>query len=76
MNSLKFYRLHRNLTVKEFSSKLGISPSTYSYIERGEITASEEVAGKISEILSVPKEDVFFPARFGIREFKGVNLIV
>lgn len=71
MNTLKFYRLQKKLTVKDLAEKVGISPSTYSYIEREEITASEDVADKIAGIFSIPKEDIFFPQRFGIRELKG-----
>lgn len=70
MNTLKFYRLSKELTIKEMAESIGISPSSYSYIERGVITASEEVAVKIAEVLKIPKTSIFYPVRFGISELK------
>lgn len=76
MNSLKFYRLQRDLTMKEMAEKIGISQSLYHYIEKGEANASEEVAAKICEILNVPKEGIFYPSKFRIYKLEEVDLIV
>lgn len=76
MNSLKFYRLRKELTMKEMAEKVGISQSLYSYIEKGEVNASQEVAEKICEILNVPREGIFYPSKFRICKLEEVNLIV
>lgn len=75
MNTLKFYRLSNKLTMKELAEMVGISPSTYSYIENGEITVSDEVAEKLAKTLSISKESIFYPAKFRIRELNEVNFI-
>jgi transcriptional regulator with XRE-family HTH domain len=70
MNYLKFYRLQRGLTIKELSELVGIPASTYSYIERGEQTASEEVVQKIATVLKISLDHLFYPAKFRIRELE------
>lgn len=76
MNSLKFYRLKKGLTMKELADMVGIPQSSYSYIEKGDITANEEVVQKICNVLKIPREGIFYPAKFRIRELDEVNLIV
>ena len=62
--------------MEQLSNEIEIPKSTYSKIESGDLTASEQTAKKISQILNVPTEQLFYPVRFTMRELKEVNLIV
>lgn len=75
MNKLKFYRLQSGLTMDQISETLEIPKSTYSKIESGEVTASEQTVKKISNLFNVPKEQLFYPVRFTIRDYKEVTFI-
>lgn len=75
MNSLKYYRLKNELTMKEMAEKVGISQTLYSYIEKGNITAKEEIAKKICEVLNVPQEGIFYPAKFRICKLEEVSIV-
>ena len=75
MNKLKFYRLQSGLSIDQVSKEINITASTYYKIECGEVTASEQTVEKISSLFNVPKEQLFYPVRFTIREYKGVNFV-
>jgi transcriptional regulator with XRE-family HTH domain len=68
MNFLKFYRLSKGFTMEEVAKYSGISPAKYGQIEKGEQTASDDAAKKISTLLEVPKEQIFLPTKFTVRE--------
>lgn len=75
MNKLKFYRLQKGFTIDQVSESTQIPKSSYAKIESGEVTASEQTVEKISNLFNVPKEQLFYPVRFTIRDFKEVNFI-
>jgi len=55
---LKRYRISKNMTQKQFAEKIGITQTTYSFIESGSHKPSFKVINKIAEILELPPEEV------------------
>lgn len=53
--ALEIARLSRELTQKEVSESLGVTQSYFCQLEKGQGYPSEELLGKISEVLGYPK---------------------
>lgn len=58
--SVKQARLMRNLKQDEIAKKLGIHVQTYRKIEKNPDSATIEQAKKISEIVKIPYDQIFF----------------
>ena len=58
-NKLKKLRELKNLTQSHMANELGITQSTYSKIEIGEIDISFSKLEKISEVLGMSPEEIF-----------------
>jgi transcriptional regulator with XRE-family HTH domain len=58
-NKIKKLRELKNLTQSYMASELGITQSTYSKIEIGEIDISFSKLEKISEVLEMSPEEIF-----------------
>ena len=58
-NKIKKIRELKNLTQSHMASELGITQSTYSKIEIGEIDVSFSKLEKISEVLGMSLEEIF-----------------
>ncbi len=58
-NKIKKLRELKNLTQSHMASELGITQSTYSKIEIGEIDLSFTKLEKISEVLGMSPEEIF-----------------
>jgi transcriptional regulator with XRE-family HTH domain len=71
MNYLKFHRIKHNFSMTEMADFIGVSTAKYSEIEKGNQTASDEVAEKIAEKLGVSMEILFYPVKYTIREIEG-----
>src|SRR5690606_19117656 len=54
-------RKQRKLRDEDMAERLGISQSTYSRLEKGEIKLDVERLHKIAEVLEVPVEDLLNP---------------
>lgn len=59
--------------MKQIAKHINVPESTYFKIESGEVTASEQTVEKIANLFNVPKEQLFYPVRFTIRELKEVS---
>ncbi|EPY6469221.1 helix-turn-helix transcriptional regulator [Clostridium sporogenes] len=61
MSNIKQLRIKQNLTRKEFAKKIGISEVYIGYLETGRRkNPSARIVKKMSEILNVKFEDLFF----------------
>lgn len=58
--SVKQARQYAGYTQKEMAEKLGISRDTYRKIEISPETASVALAKKISEVVDIPIDQIFF----------------
>lgn len=58
-NKIKKLRELKNLTQSHMANELGITQSTYSKIEVGEIDVSFSKLEKISEVLGMSPEEIF-----------------
>lgn len=59
-NQLKELRKKRGLTQKEFATVVGVSRQTVIAIESGRYHPSLELAFKISRVMGLPLEEIFF----------------
>lgn len=59
INKVKLYRKKHNLTQKDLSVLLGVTPDYVSQIERGRIPGME-TAKKIAEIFGTTIDEIFF----------------
>ncbi len=57
---LKNLRIENNLTTKQISEKLGMSKSSYSYIENGDRRLSYEQAILIADLFNKKPDDLFY----------------
>lgn len=55
---LKNYRLSKNLTQKQFAEIIGITQTTYSFIESGSHKPSFATVEKLAEALDLTPEEV------------------
>lgn len=55
---LKKYRISKNLTQKQFAEKIGITQTTYSFIESGSHKPSFKIINKLAEILELTPEQI------------------
>lgn len=60
MATLKFYRRKNRITQAEIAKILGIDQSSYSRKEKGDAQFTIAEAKKLSEILKMSIEDLFF----------------
>ena len=58
--SVKQARQYAGITQREMAKELGVSRDTYRKIERFPDTASRAVAKKISLIVGIPIDQIFF----------------
>lgn len=58
--SVKQARQYAGYTQKEMAEKLGVSRDTYRKIELFPETASVALAKKISEVVDIPIDQIFF----------------
>lgn len=57
---LKTKRELKNITIRELGKRLGISSTYYAEVERGEKIPSDHITRRISELLEIPEEELFF----------------
>jgi len=60
-NCLKQLRTERELSQEALGKLLGVSRQSVNAIERGKYDPSLPLAFKLSEVLGVPIEEIFFP---------------
>jgi len=60
-NCLKQLRTERELSQEALGKLLGVSRQSVNAIERGKYDPSLPLAFKLSEVLGVPIEKIFFP---------------
>lgn len=58
--SVKQARQYAGYTQREMAEKLGVSRDTYRKIELSPETASVALAKKISEVVDIPIDQIFF----------------
>lgn len=59
--NIRYFRLKKQMTRKDFAKKLGVSPSTAFKIESGEIETTVKRLLQMSKILDVPVTWFFAP---------------
>lgn len=55
---LKKHRISRNLTQKQFAERIGITQTTYSFIESGSHKPSFNIINKLSSVLEITPEEI------------------
>lgn len=55
---LKKYRISKNMTQKQFAEKIGITQTTYSFIESGSHKPSFAIINKLAEVLELTPEEI------------------
>ena len=55
---LKKFRVSKNMTQKQFAEKIGITQTTYSFIESGSHKPSFKIINKLAEVLELTPEEV------------------
>lgn len=55
---LKKFRVSKNMTQKQFAERIGITQTTYSFIESGSHKPSFSVINKLSEVLELTPEEI------------------
>ena len=55
---LKKFRISKNMTQKQFAEKIGITQTTYSFIESGSHKPSFKIINKLAEILELTPEEI------------------
>lgn len=58
-DALRTVRQNKGLTMQDVASKVGISKSYYSLIERGERRVSYELTFKIASVLGTTPDNIF-----------------
>ncbi len=57
---LKYYRREKGFTQANMAELLGITPGHYAHLEKGRRKVKLELAHKISSIMNLTIEEVFF----------------
>lgn len=63
-------RLGAGYSIEEAAKELNISAGYLSQIEKGQRHISAERAEQIARLYRKPKEEIFLPSRYAIREVK------
>lgn len=60
INRIKEYRKNKNMTQEELANELGVSRKTLNLIESGSVVPKVDIAYKLSLILEVTVEEIFY----------------
>lgn len=58
--NLKVARIRKDLTQEEISNMIGVSRKTYNDIEKGKSNPRFETMGKLSKLLNMSVDELFF----------------
>jgi len=73
MSALTRTRNEIGMTIEEAARELGIPPGYLSEIENGKRGVSSDRADQIAKLYKKPKEQIFLPTRYAIREVLSEN---
>ena len=73
MSSLKQARAQVGMSIEEAARQLGIPAGYLSEIENGKRQVSSKRADEIARLYQKPKDEIFLPTRYAIREVCSEN---
>lgn len=68
MQSLDKLRIEKGYTQESLAKLLDIATPTYCQYEKGQRLVPKNIADAISKILEFPRDEIFLPVKFTIRE--------
>ena len=68
MKSLDKLRIEKGYTQENLAKLLEIATPTYCQYEKGQRLIPKNIADSISKILEFPRDEIFSPVKFAIRE--------